>query len=302
MKRLISIGEAERLAKDYISEGNDDALYDLVAEVLSQDKVLGSVDDFHNFAIDFSRKDDYYIACQILDKGISLFPKAVDLLADYLQYGINCDRLALCEEHFNTLTKIPLTRWTWRGFSFSINYMQFLADMTDSKSELEEWKERMLDLSEKYQKCFSYSEDAFLTKANIFRYFNDNDQETIVLENAIKHVKSCPKCALRLADIYFNRGEYRKSLDYIELCKYSAIQTQEKINQAYMYYLSGLCKVAELHQNNSYNNRDLIIDIYQDFAIAEKLNLNFSSYQKVIERQINILEYKTKVLFEEVDY
>ena len=299
MKRLVSIGEAERLAKDYIGEENEDALYDLVNDILSQDKILGSVDDFHNFAIDFSRKDDYHTACQVLDKGLILFPKAVDLLADYLQYGINCDRLALCEEHFNTLKRIPLTRWTWRGFSFSINYMQFLSDRTDSESELEEWKQRMLELSEKYQVYFPYSEDAFLTKANIFRYFNDNDRETDVLESTVRNVKSCPKCALRLADIYFNRGEYTKALEYIEICKYSAIQTQEKINQAYMYYLSGLCKAAELHQSNLYNNQDLVVDIYQDFAIADKLNLNYSSYQKVIERQINILECKTRILYEE---
>ncbi len=302
MKRLISIGEAEKLAKDFIEEDDDKSLYELVENILSQETIIGSVDEFHNFAVDFSRKDDYDTACKILDKGLESFPKSVDLLADYLQYGINCGRFVLCDTYFHILEKIPMVRWTWRGFSFSIDYLQFLADGTDNEVELNEWKQKMIELANKYLEYMPYNEDAFLTKANVFKYFNDTNQEIIVLETALKNIKSCPKCALRLADIFFNRGEYKKSLEYIDVCRYSATQTQEKINQAYMYYLSGLCKSATVHQEKMYDNKDLIIDIYQDFCIADKLHLGVSSYKKVMERQINILETKTKISYDESNF
>lgn len=300
MKRIISIGEAEKLAKEYAYEENEEALYELVQEILSQEKVVGSVDDFHNFAVSFSRKDDYETACNILDKGLEQFPKAVDLLADYLQNGVNCNRFKQCEECFNKLLKIPMMRWTWRGFSFSIDYMQIMADNIEDDNELIEWKNKMLEMAENYHKFYTYSEDVFLAKADIFQYFNDREKEIEILNTALEQIKNCPKCALRLADIFFEKGEYDKALEYIERCKYSSIQTQEKINQGYMYYLSGLCKVAQMHQLASYENEKLVEDIYCDFSIAEKLKMNFSSYKKVMDRQIHILESKSGILYDSV--
>lgn len=300
MERIVTIGEAERMVKEYSYEENDEALYELVKEILSQEKVVGSIDDFHNLAVDFSRRDDYETACNILEKGLEQFPRAVDLLADYLQNGLNCDRGKLCEEYFDRLMKIPMMRWTWRGFSFGIDYMKSLADNIETEEELMEWKKKMLNLADSYYKYFSYSEDTFLVKADVFQYFNDREKEIEILEEALEKIKSCPKCSLRLADIFFDRGEYKRALEYIEKCKYGAVQTQEKINQGYVYYLSGLCKAANVHQSSSYENEEMIKDIYTDFSIAERLKMSFSSYKKVMERQIYILESKSGILFDSV--
>lgn len=300
MERLITIGEAERKVKEYLYEENDEALYEIIEETLSQKKVVGSIDDFHNLAVNFSRKDDYETACNILDKGLEQFPKAVDLLADYLQNGINCDRVKLCEEYFSRLMRIPMMRWTWRGFSFGIDYMKSLADNIETEEKLMKWRKKMLDLADTYYKYFPYDEDCFVVKADIYKYFNDKEKEIEILEEALKKIKSCPRCSLRLADIFFEQGEYKKALEYIEKCKYGAVQTQEKINQGYMYYLSGLCKVAEVHQSSSYEDEKIIKDIYIDFNIAEKLKMSSSLYKKVMERQIYILESKSGILYDSV--
>lgn len=300
MDRLITIGEAGRMVKEYLSEENDEALYDLMQKILSQEKVVGSVDDFHNLSIDFSRRDDYETACNILDKGLEQFPNAVDLLADYLQNGLNCSKAKLCEKYFERLMKIPMMRWTWRGFSFSIDYMKNLADNIEPEKALIDWKNKMLYLADDYYRYFSYSEDPFLVKADIYRYFNDKEEEIKILKEALQKIKSCPRCSLRLADMFFERGEYKEALKYIEKCKYEAVQTQEKINQGYLYYLSGLCKAAGVHQSLSYNDVELIKDIYTDFDIAEKLKMSFASYKKVMERQIYILESKSHIAFDSV--
>lgn len=300
MKRILSIGEAEKIAKENIYEENEDALYNLVEDVLSQEKVVGSINDFHNFSINFSRKDDYETACNILDKGLEQFPKAVDLLADYLQNGVNCGRFSRCKECFDMLLKIPMMRWTWRGFSFSIDYMKLLADNVEDDDELIKWKQKMLDMADNYYRTFPHSEDSFLVKADIYNYLNDTEKEIEVLNMALEKVESCPKCALRLADIYFSNGYFDKTLEYIDRCKYVSVQTQEKINQGYMYYLSGLCKTAHVCRNSLYQDENLVKDIYSDFSIAEKLKMNLLSYKKTMERQICILEAKTGILYDSV--
>ena len=45
----------------------------MINDILSQEKVVGSADDFHNLAVDFSRRDDYETACNILDEGLKRF-------------------------------------------------------------------------------------------------------------------------------------------------------------------------------------------------------------------------------------
>ena len=77
---------------EYIYSMDDDAaredLYELIDQFLSQDQQSGDADDFHNFAVELARKDEYILACSVLDCGLKLFPKNVDLLADYLQFGV----------------------------------------------------------------------------------------------------------------------------------------------------------------------------------------------------------------------
>lgn len=300
MKRIITVGEAEHKVKEYVYEENEEALYNYIQEILSQDKVIGSANDFHNLAVNFSMRDDYETACNILDKGLELFPRDVDLLADYLQNGLNCGRFIVCEEYFNRVFKIPMTCWTWRGFSFAIDYMKSLSNNMESEEELAEWKKKMINLADSYYTYFPYSEDTFLAKAGIYQYFNDREKEIEILMDALEKINNCPRCSLRLADIFFDKGDYRQALKYLERCKKGSVQTQEKINQGYMYYLFGLCKAAEMHQSSAYDDEERIKGIYQDFSIAEKLKMSFSSYKKVMNRQIDILELKSGILYDTV--
>ena len=97
-KRMMSVGEAEKKARELLEEDNLEELYELAYEILNQESVYGAENDFHNFSINYSKKSAYELACEILEKGLSQHPKSVDLLADYLQTGINCNRMEKCEE------------------------------------------------------------------------------------------------------------------------------------------------------------------------------------------------------------
>lgn len=295
---MMSVGEAEKKTKDFLEEGNEDGLFDLAEQLLSQNVVYGSADDFHNFSLTYSRIDAYATACDILEKGLEQFPKSVDLLADYLQVGINCKKFQECDMYYQRLLSIPMQRWTWRGFSFLIDYMLFLADDFDDK-KLDEWKVKLIKMTDYYRHYFALDEDPYLCKSDIYRYYNSRNEERRILEEAVEKVPVCPKCSLRLADMLFDYGEYTEALEAIEGCLYKSIQTQNRVNHGYLYYLSGLCKVVKVSKNNDYNNNEAIIDIYHDFSIAQKLGLTYSSYLKVIQRQIDILETKSKLSFDD---
>lgn len=293
--RLISVGEAERMARD-IPSGDKDELFDLAYRVLNQDNIFGAENDYHNFSLNYSRLDAYELACDILEKGLAQYPKSVDLLADYLQVGISCKRLEECEKCYKTLMEIPQIRWTWRGFSFSIDYLMYLASFSNEE-ELFAMKEQLLSLSQRYLDTFPTEEDPYICKADIFDFYNDKQSTKATLVEAINTLIVCPKCSLRLADLLFDEGEYEKSLDILNKCLYQSIQTQDSVNHAYLFYLSGLCKTVLLLKKGDFQNTNEVTEIYHDFAIAQKTGLYHPSYVKVMRRQIDILEVHSGISY-----
>ncbi len=298
IQKELSVGEAERKAKELMEEEDEQGLYDLAVNLLNQDKVLGSANDFHNFSLNYSRMDADELACSILEKGLELYPHSVDLLADYLQTGINCNKRSECNNYSKVLLGIPKVRWTWRGFSFLIDYMLFIADDL-SEQNLDNWKQKMLNIASEYKQLFPFEEDPYICVADIHSYFNDYPIVIRTLEKAVREIPVCPKCSLRLADLLFDAGEYSKSLEVLNKCLYQSIQTQDSVNHSYLYYLSGLCKTVELLKNGKLDDEKLVIDIYHDFSIAQKTGLNHASYNKVMRRQIDILETKTGFVYTE---
>ena len=220
-------------------------------------------------------------------------------MADYLQIGLFCNKVDKCKKIFEILFDIPKIKWTWRGFSFSIDYLQIITEELADEKEILEKKEMMLSIADEYAKYYPYDEDVFLARSEIFNYFNDKKQEIECLQSAIDKGIRSPKCNLRLADFYFSKGEYKKALEYIERNKVEGIDVQDRINVGYMYYLSGLCRTALLQLNKDFSNRREVMKIYQDFYIAEEISDKVTSYGKNIDRQTYMLEIKTGIKYKD---
>ena len=157
---LFSAGEAESIAKDNYNDSF--ALKQLAENFLNQSQITGSPNEFHNLSVNYSRKDDYINSCRILEKALEIYPNHTDLLADYLNSGINCPRTVKLDAVYNRLQKIPKMRWTWRSFSFSIDFMLYLATNLNNVDELNEIKRNALTLAEEYQNYFPDLEDVFI--------------------------------------------------------------------------------------------------------------------------------------------
>lgn len=285
---------------EYIySMEDDDArqdLYDLIEQFTTQEQQSGDADDFHNFAVELARKDEYALACQVLECGLVLFPKNVDLLSDYLQYGVSCNRLEECKKIYKTLVKIPRRRWTWRGFAFLVDYLQFLVDRTDSDKEIDAKEKEMLSVVSDFRKHYPYSEESYRTESDVYRILNMPDKETETLKLALGNVRVAPKCALRYADILFERGMYEEAATAIQRAISDATQTQTSVNEGYIYYLSALCKIAIAQKSNARLDESAVNEIYSDFNIAlSKFQNTKNSYTDVIRTKTNTIINKTGV-------
>lgn len=302
---IIPVNKANNKAQVFLSYiykmDDDDArqdLYDFIDQFLEQDQQSGDADDFHNFAVDLARADEYVLACKVLECGLGLFPKNVDLLADYLQFGVKCNKFDECKKVYKTINRVPRRRWTWRGFAFMVDYLLFLIDRSDSEKIIEAKEKEILSVVADYRKQFPYIEDSYRTEANVYRVLNLPDRETDVLRLALDNVIVAPKCALRYADICFERGMYEEADKAIKRGISDATQTQTSVNEGYIYYLSALCKIAiALKKSDGINlNEEEVREIYSDFNIAlSKFSYSKNSYSEVIRTKTNTIINKTGI-------
>lgn len=299
----IPINDARRFTEEYIRDIQDDPfdeearaqLYDMIDRVTDQEEQSGDADDFHNFAVSLAKENQYVLACKIIELGLSLYPKNVDLLSDYLQYGSSCNKKEECSRYYGLLTGIPYMRWTWRGYTFAIDYLKYLADEIDTEEGLNESKEKMLDIAGAFRTYFSYAEDSYFAESTVYRYFNERSKEIQILEEGLEAVQVCPKCALRLGDIYLESGDIQKALNAIDIGINAANQAPNSVNVGYLYYLAGLCKTAAVDIHSDDVKQIQVEDIYSDFNIALLSFGSNGSYNSVIKEKTNALVMKSDV-------
>lgn len=311
----LPIKTANAIAQTYLENISSDDLYEaeaalkdlrlLVQRVIRQDVKAADADDWHNFAVDIARKDLYDLACDILECGLSIYPKNIDLLADYLQYGTSCGRIENCKSFYKVLSKIPKIRWSWRGYSFSVSYLTYLWERSDSEKELDKLQEEMLSIAATFRKNLPFDEESYRCEADIYKLLHKNKEEEEVLRLALKNIKIAPKCALRLADLLFERGEYEEALPLIQRGLLDAMQTQRSVNEGYLYFLMGLTKMALAQQAGMPISVETACEIYADFDISLRQE-NRPAYVNTMKAKTIVLVNKSGVpipeKYEELNY
>lgn len=272
-----SVHQLQAMADDYLREidaqPTDSYAYgelrSLISDFCNQTEVYGTENEFHNLAVHLAKSNLEDLACKVLDRGLKMH-KNVDLLADYLQYGLRCGYKDKCKEYYGVLKRIPKRIWTWRGFSFSIEYLQYKLDNDAvSEKEIDKIVKEIENIADEYIKRFPYSEDSYLVRARVYQTVKDNpDKELGILNECLENIKVCSRVALRCADIYFERGEYAKALERVQRALADANRTQGSINEGYGYYLAGLCKISMLSKDKSKVEATDIEDIYAEFNSA----------------------------------
>lgn len=248
-------------------------LFELIDVVFESTVFIGDNNDYHNIAVTCAKNEDYDVACRFLEYGLNHFPFDVDLLADYLKYGMKCDRVQECKKVFtNLLTR--KSNWNWRAYKFSIDYLMDLTniDSVDRKNEI-------IMLIKDFQKDLP-EEDAYLAEAEFNQKFVTNEQSGSTFVSVLEHItsndsiiKRTPKCDLKLADYYYNIGNNtQKALLLLECCKKNSVEIQRSVNRAYVYLLSSLCKMTQYYEmKKTADNEELenlANDIYLDYHVA----------------------------------
>ena len=279
----VSVSEVNRSFNDLLNDTDIDNEFDnkiLAADILkmcfapeASYIANGLADDFHNLAVTLAIKDHCDWACIVLEAGLKRFPMSIDLLSDFLTYGVMCGRFDDCQKYFNQLVSMPFEKWNWRAYDFSIDYL-----LACSNREIVE-HEKIEDIIERFIIYDKSSERAFVAKSNYLMEMNKKDEAEIVLKEAVENLSVTPICTERLARIYFEKGDFSEANLLIEKCKIFSTQLKFAKEIGSLYILSALCKMAifYLHpERDEKEKKKLSDEIYSDYRSAMKTSARSS--------------------------
>ena len=304
MLYIPSVDDAtNRIVKAYIS-GDYDMLQTL-RDYLQNNNVAASISgspaEFHNAAVGLARNDFYDYAYAILEVGISRYPKDTDLLGDLLSYGLHCRPYEELEPWYNTLQGINRRFWTWRAYQFSFDYLMAklpYADSVESENSIEAAIERIIS---EFKSNFNFLHDksdcekAYMMEYEYYAGKGDESKAKDALKTATEKLAKCAQCALKYADIHFERGDYKTTVEYAQ--KAIAVkEDQNSISVGYTYYILAMSLEQIARDNRALNNQASVEEIYSAYFAAYRYFDNEKGRDRLVESiksQVEILEFDT---------
>ncbi len=206
---------------------------ELVRQALAKD-IRGDSADYHNLSAELGRNDYYVLAVEVLERGTKRFPANTDLIADAIQTAISTGDLNLTETYFAKLRQFDWSKWTWRGFAFSIQYL--IAKGDEQQAEF---------VYNKALEFMPWDEHPIVQYSELFLRRGQYAKVEEILESGLKRLKSAPQTASRLADVYIEQGRYADAMLMAQTALRMDAQDQSGTNNAALHLTIGLAGDAQ---------------------------------------------------------
>lgn len=258
---------------------------------------IGSTDDFHNISVAYASLDLYIEACEVLERGLVEKPMNVDLIADMIGYSTKCgiEGMKRSQRFYKRLNTIPKNKWSWRAFSFSIDYLMEKYEMTLNPSKRMQLEAEIMELADEFV-CMKNSDRAYYDMSEIYRKFGDLEKEQEILNEAMEKLNSTQQCRFRLADIEFEKGHYQESIDMLKTCLFD-FRLQDSINKGVAFLILAMSRASICFEKSKKEllEKDIeeIKEIYNDIKSARSYGLDSfenaaNILEKVIEQQTGV--------------
>lgn len=310
-----SVNEA---AKKIISCYNAENFEELkaVGEYLENNDVARSIagngNEFHNATVHLTQYGFYDYAYALAKVGVNRYSCNTDLLGDLLLYGLQCKSLDELQQWHSELGKINKRFWTWRAYQFLFDYWMERLPYAENDEILHSWENIIESLFEAFKNNFQYITDkSDCEKAYImeFEYYDskgDEDSALAALKKATEDKRTankCAQCALKLADRYFEMGNYEDSFTYANIAV-GIKQAQNSIDKGYAYYI--LAMSQEWREKNNHSLAANIQQVFNNyFAAYIYLEPKMIELLGSIKKQVKQLEYEynksSNIPFDELD-
>lgn len=189
---LSQVAAIARKDNNNAEDEDDDDYYD--------DEEGEDSDYYHNEAVKYARYGKFNKSAQICIAGLKRFPYDVDLLADVIKYSSDAgNRDVSCKYYAVLKDTVPVQRWNWRAYSFSLEYL--LNDPIGNEYECRA-------IIANYKRYIPYEEKVYVAESELEEALGNADRSMEVLHEALASRENASQCSIRLADMQMDRGLY----------------------------------------------------------------------------------------------
>lgn len=263
------------------------------------ESIAGDGDEFHNATVSLTRGGFYDYAYALAKVGSARHPRNTDLLGDLLCYGLHCRSLDELQIWYDKLESINKRFWTWRAYQFSFDYWMARIPYASNDQEMQKWEDNIEHIIAEFKNNFRYLKDksdcekVFMMEYEYYSSKGDEKRALDALESATTNVNTknkCAQCALKLADRYFEVGDYANAYKYAKVAT-SIKEDQPSINLGYTYYI--LAMALEWKEKESHSISQNIKFVYDAYHAAYlHLSIDRENLLVSVKMQVQKLEYE----------
>ena len=270
------IAEARRLAMSAM-------LYDEECE--KRIHSVGTADACHNKSCAYAQLGDFPKAIEVCEEGLKLGVNP-DLTGDLINYNAKLGRYDQVHHYLDMqMEKIPRKAWTWRSYTFAIEAL-ISEDVQANEALLRE-------LVKDYQAYLPMEERAFEAEFELEQALGNRDEALAVLEKAVKAHPGSEQCAIQLADILLQNGDFIRAHEMAIRAISASAQCQSGIQCASAAMILCFCKDALLWQDIAQGRKPDIKRILalrkQYEALMECFHVKLMPFQTQIEARISLI-------------
>lgn len=301
----IYIPSVDEAAKKIVQHYNNDEIDELnaIGDYLKNNDVAKSIagngDEFHNATVRLTRVGFYDYAYALAKVGHNRYPRNTDLLGDLICYGLHCKQLDELQQWYVKLENINKRFWTWRAYQFSFDFWMERLPYAESDEELQNWETIIENLFDSFKQNFQYLSDksdcekAYMMEFEYYTSKGDEKKALNALKEATKNVQTankCAQCALKLADRYFETGNYGESYTYADIAV-NIKEDQASINLGYAYYILAMSLEWKERRNRSIkSNLQKVYSAY--YAAYIHLDSDRRNLLDSVKKQVKQLEFE----------
>ena len=315
---VMYIPSVKEAAKKIISYYKEEAFDELkaVGEYLENNDVAKSIagngDEFHNATVQLIQFGFYDYAYALAKVGFNRYPCNTDLLGEFLAYGLHCRPLEELQQWHTKLEKINKRFWTWRAYQFLFDYWMERLPYAENDEVLHTWESIIENLFQSFKDNFQYlidksdCEKAYIMEFDYYSSKGDEEKAITALKTATEDVRTankCAQCALKLANRYFETGDYENSYIYADIAV-NIKEDQTSISLGYTYYI--LAMSLEWKEKRNHSIAANIRQIYNAyFSAYMHLDSDRTNLLDAVKKQVKQLEFEydqpSGIPFEELE-
>jgi tetratricopeptide (TPR) repeat protein len=290
-----SIHDANDLLEQHMDPGDAKYRKTLVEYITDpRNRVFSECDRYHNFVMDLFRVGDFDLGLQVCDFALERAPYNRDMLGDAIRACGGSSQFERGEAYLRRAYEIPMNKWSFRLFLYSID---FLKSKLDAYPMDEELYTQALALADQYIAYYPFDEHGYNQKAELLDMMNQREQAIVELRHFIFDVQPDAKdsrselitaqCCVTLLDILDDSNNYDFIIQICEKGLRNTTQAQPSANIGYFVYRKALALDAKAHSEN-FKIPETISDALKFYQSAYDLNQD-RQYARTIEQRYAVL-------------